>query len=95
MLPRSHHQIVLVTDGVYICVASYIRDPKNWYGEDFLEWDEEKEEYVEIPKTKQVPHWECIEECGGVIEEDSVPAVFASGVIMWWMPFPKPPREKK
>ena len=83
--PKSHSDVVLVTDGILVNLAHWISNPKYYY---------EPEEYETFENWEKEPHWYFFtsldgygpfiksKECFGKIED-----------ITHWMPLPEPPAE--
>ncbi len=77
--PTSFRRVVFVTDGIITCLAKYINDPKEYYGEELMEWD----------KKWHDPHWLIINIVGPFKENDEFSGIIDD--ITHWMPLPKPP----
>ncbi len=86
--PQCHWHIVLVTDGQLTCLARFINNPKDWYGEDLLEWNEELQEDLPLEEEWHEPHWLFINEVGPFLGNDEC---FGNmDEITHWMDLPKP-----
>lgn len=82
--PSSYWIIVLVTDGELICLARWIENPIDWYGQDLEDDDGEK-----IEDEFHTSHWAFETEIGPFIEGQECFGRIED--IIAWMPLPKPP----
>lgn len=82
--PSSPWHIVLVTDGEITCLAQWIQDPKEWYGEDLLDEDDEP-----IEEDMLDGHWAFFRGIGPFRGCDQ--SFGQMGDISHWMPLPNPP----
>jgi hypothetical protein len=91
--PKSDWHIVLVTDGELVCLARWIEDPKKYYGEDLIDWDEKKEEYVQLDEEWHESHWLFETNIGPFFGNDECFGVMSD--ISHWMNLPVPPKQKQ
>lgn len=90
-MPSSYWHVVFVTDGICTCLARWIENPKEWYGDDLMEWNENLQEDVPLDEEWHGSHWVFIENAGPFIGNDQCMAFDADG-ISHWMSLPTPPK---
>ena len=90
--PASEWHIVFVTDGIHTCLARWINNPIEWYGPDLMEWDESKENYIQLDKEWHEPHWKFETGVGPFMGNDE--CFGWAGEVSHWMPLPLPPQSQ-
>ena len=90
--PSSSWHIVLVTDGILVCLAKWIENPLDWYGPELMEWDENIQKYIELEKEWHNPHWLFETSIGPFIGNDECFGIMED--ISHWMPLPLPPKKE-
>jgi len=89
--PKHSSMLVIVTDRKVMCLGSWIADPLDYYGKDYMDYDEDYNAWRPLDKKWHKPHWIFEKSIGIFISKDRV---FGSiGDITHWMPFPNPPKE--
>lgn len=89
--PLSPWHVVFVTDGEIVCLAHWIEDPKYWYGDDLMEWDEMLETEVPLDEEWHLPHWRFITEVGPFSGNDECFGIIED--VTHWISLPKPPKK--
>lgn len=85
--PSSPWHVVFVTDGTCTCLARWIENPRDWYGDDLMEWDEDIQDEIPLDKEWHDSHWIFLREVGPFLGNDECMG-FNGDKLSHWMPLP-------